>query len=151
MSLFSLCQMAHPWFLLLIALPATAFQTITSSSSRPLAPHRLSLFPLEEPGIPEPALEEPKDTIQPSKPQSTPPFRADDLRWSILSNIFFLGGGIGYLIWSVGDAIEILGHRDLDDNALMKSIVFIAPSVYLLNSLVDVFRAVGTSLCVCHA
>jgi hypothetical protein len=62
-------------------------------------------------------------------------FYQQDLAWSVLSDSFFLIGGILYITISLWD---ILGTKNTDKNHAYNVICALAPFVYVLNSLVDI-------------
>lgn len=72
-----------------------------------------------------------------------------DIKMSILSNAFFLGGGIAYIVGTSWD--WMLQGAPIDESTnrlhffLYQSVWFLGPLIYLLNAVVDVTWALRTS------
>jgi hypothetical protein len=61
----------------------------------------------------------------------------NDTRWSLLSNVFFLAGGLCYVIATVWD-IVLHGDTVSENNHIYNSLWVLGPLVYLMNSCIDV-------------
>ena len=62
-----------------------------------------------------------------------------DLAWSVLSNTFFVGGGVSYLVLSLWDIFGADKMASCEPCALLYFLVsLVAPAVYLFNAVIDV-------------